>query len=162
MRSVPNPYVDVEGYRCFGCDPANPIGLRLEFHTDGEVVTTEWQPRAELEGYPGVVHGGIQATLADELAAWYLHAVRGTAGVTRELSIRYHTPALVTDSPFSLTARAGEEEGRNLTIEVELRGASGTLFSSASCTYVVFSEEVAKRRLSFPGREAFGAPDRPE
>lgn len=153
---VPNPYVDVDGYRCFGCDPNNPIGLRLRFMSDGTTVWTDWEPRDDLEGYPGVIHGGIQATLADELAAWYIHAILGTAGVTRELKITYHTPARSSDRPFRLSATAGERVGRNLAIDVELRGASGTLFSSARCSYVVFSEEVARRRLSFPGREAFG------
>lgn len=154
-RRVPNPYAGHDSYHCFGCDPDSPVGLRLAFFLDGDVVRSSWQPRAELEGYPGVIHGGIQATLADEIGAWYIHAVLGTAGVTKELSIQYHASATSADSPFALAARAVEGSPKHTVVEVEIRGASGTLFSTATVHYAVFSEAVARKRLLFPGREAF-------
>lgn len=154
-RRVPNPYVGHEGYHCFGCDPHNPAGLRLEFMVQDDRVTAEWTPRPELEGYPGVIHGGIQATLADEIGGWYIHAVHGTAGMTRELQVTYHAPARAEDGPFLLEAREHVAERNSSVIEVRLSGASGTLFSTARVTYAVFSEAAARRRLSFPGREAF-------
>ena len=155
MRKVSNPYVGHDGYHCFGCDPDNRSGLRLEFVAHGEVLKSTWEPRTELEGYPGVIHGGIQATLADEIGGWYLHAIRGAAGMTKDLQITYHKPARTTDGPFSLEARRVDESRRTVTIEVEIRGASGTLFSTTKCVYVVFSDEVARKRLGFPGKEAF-------
>lgn len=152
---VPNPYVGIAGYNCFGCDPNNDNGLRLEFHRDGDIVTSTWDPRPELEGYPGVIHGGIQATLADEIGGWYLHAVHGSAGVTKQLSIQYLQPAKSEDAPFKLTARASEVGAKHATIEVTVAGASGTVFSTATCEFAVFSDAVARKRLHFPGREAF-------
>lgn len=154
-RKVPNPYAGNRDYRCFGCDPNNPIGLKLEFTVDGDRVFCDWNPRADLEGYPGVTHGGILATLCDEIAAWYLHAVRGTAGMTRELSVSYHQPARAAEAPFRLEAHAIEEDSRSALIEVTVTGAAGTHFCTARCSYAVFSEAVARRRLGFPGREAF-------
>lgn len=160
-RKVRNPYAGIDEYHCFGCDPGNPAGLRLEFFLEGDRVTSEWIPRRELEGYPGVIHGGIQATLADEIGGWYVHAVLATAGMTRELQITYHQPARADDGPFRLVAVAvtdGSPPGRNTrdaVIEVSISGASGTVFSTARVTYAVFSEAVAKKRLHFPGREAF-------
>lgn len=156
-RKVRNPYAGMVEYNCFGCDPDNAAGLRLEFFLDGETVTSRWNPRKELEGYPGVIHGGIQATLADEIGGWYVHAVLGTAGMTRDLHITYHQPASAADGPFHLEARADQEasDARNAVIDVKISGAGGTLFSTSRVTYAVFSEGVAKRRLNFPGREAF-------
>ena len=158
-RRVSNPYVGHDGYHCFGCDPDNRSGLRLEFFVEGEVLKSTWEPRSELEGYPGVIHGGIQATLADEIGGWHLHAVRGQAGMTKDLQITYHKPARTTDGPFFLEAREIEASRRTVTIEIELRGTSGTVFSTTRCVYVVFSEEVARKRLSFPGKEAFLPPE---
>lgn len=152
---IPNPYVGNDRYHCFGCDPHNDAGLRLSFYRDGEVVTSSWEPREEFEGYPGVVHGGIQATLADEIGGWYIHSVLGTAGMTRELHVTYLVPAETKDGPFRLEARLHESEGRNATVAVHLFGAGGTLYTTARCTYAVFSEAVARRKLHFPGREAF-------
>lgn len=154
-RPVPNPYVGNEEYHCFGCDPENPAGLQLKFQVDGDLVWSEWTPRKLLEGYPGVIHGGIQATLADEIGGWFLHAARGTAGMTRDLSISYHNPAYANDGPFRIEARPVEESAKSAVIEVTIAGSSGTIFSTARVTYAVFSEAVARRRLSFPGREAF-------
>ena len=158
-RKVRNPYAGIGEYNCFGCDPGNAAGLRLEFFLEDERVTSEWVPRKELEGYPGVIHGGIQATLADEIGGWYVHAVLGTAGVTRDLQVTYHNPARSGDGPFKLVAVAAEaavEQGsRDAVIDVTISGASDTLFSTARVTYAVFSEAVARRRLHFPGREAF-------
>jgi len=101
------------------------------------------------------VHGGIQATLADETAAWYIHAALGTAGVTRELSVRYHRPAQSADAPFVIKADKIKHDGRHVTIEVTIEGASGALFTTARCAYATYSEEVAGKRLGFPGAEAF-------
>ncbi len=154
-RPIPNPYAGSATYRCFGCSPDNAIGLQLTFALQGERVIAEWTPRTDLEGYPGVVHGGIQATLADETAAWLIHAVLGTSGVTRELSVRYHQPAQTEDAPFVIKADKTAQDGRNVTIEVQIEGAGGTLFTTARCVYVVFSEEVARKRLGFPGAAAF-------
>ncbi len=154
-RRIRNPYAGSDTYCCFGCAPHNPIGLKLTFLLEGEAVTASWDPRTELEGYPGVVHGGIQATLADETAAWFIHAVMGTAGLTRELSVTYHQPAESEDRPFRIEARAGEICGKYATIHVSIGGRSGTVFTTAVCRYVVFSEEVARKRLSFPGADAF-------
>lgn len=152
---VRNPFVGIEGYQCFGCDPENAVGLALEFHRDGDVVTTEWQPRAELEGYPGVVHGGIQATLADEIGGWYVYAVVGTAGVTKELSISYENSARVEDGPLKITARGAERSAKQAVIEVEIHNATGVRCAVARITYALFSEAVARKRLYFPGGEAF-------
>ncbi|MFP4153216.1 MAG: PaaI family thioesterase [Alkalispirochaeta sp.] len=153
--TVPNPYTGHDEYHCFGCDPHSPVGLRLSFTVAGDVIRSRWSPRPELEGYPGVIHGGIQATLADEIGGWFLHAIRGTAGMTRELSIRYERPADTTDAPFLLEAREIDGDAKRSLIEVELRGASGTLFSTTRVEYAVFSEQVAVKRLHFPGKEAF-------
>jgi len=152
---VRNPFVGIDGYQCFGCDPENAVGLALEFRREGDVVTTEWRPRPELEGYPGVVHGGIQATLADEIGGWYVYAIIGTAGVTKDLAITYESSARVVDGPLRIVARGLERSEKHAVIEVEIHNASGTRCAIARLTYALFSEAVARKRLFFPGREAF-------
>ncbi|MEX2445576.1 MAG: PaaI family thioesterase [Alkalispirochaeta sp.] len=154
-KRVPNPYIGHDGYHCFGCDPNNPAGLQLSFTVAGDTLHSSWDPRPELEGYPGVIHGGIQATLADEIGGWLIHVKLGTAGMTRDLQISYHKPARAADSPFELTATLIEETRRDAVVEVTIHGAGGTHFSTARCIYAIFSPEVARRKLSFPGAEAF-------
>lgn len=154
-QRIRNPFVGIDEYRCFGCDPRSPIGLHLEFVKDGDTVTAVWEPRADLEGYPGVIHGGIQATLADEIGGWFVYAVLGTAGVTRELSVVYERPAQLADGPFTLTATGGRRDEKLAVIEVAIDNARGERLCSATCRYAIFSEAVARKRLRFPGRDAF-------
>lgn len=125
------------------------------FTLRGQTIVSSWEPRAEFEGYPGVIHGGIQATLADETAAWFIHAVLGTAGITRELTTKYHKPAKSADGPFQIEARSIESSPRHASIEVTICGRSGTLFTTARGEFALFSEKAARRRLGFPGASAF-------
>ena len=52
--------------RCFGCGPANELGLRIESREAGDgTVVADWQPRHEHEAFDGYVNGGILGTLVD-------------------------------------------------------------------------------------------------
>ncbi|MFW5849946.1 MAG: PaaI family thioesterase [Spirochaetota bacterium] len=156
---VRNPFIGIPEYHCFGCAPDNPIGLRLSFRRSGDSVSATWEPRSDLEGYPGVVHGGIQATLADELGGWYVYAVIGTAGVTRDLSIKYERPARIDEGPFTIVARGIERSEKSAIIEVEIRNAEERRCAVARLDYALFSETVARKRLYFPGGDAFVSDD---
>ena len=70
MRRINNPFVRYDGYDCFGCAPENPLGLALDFFEDGEDLVATWEPGEHYQGYNRVLHGGIQATLLDEIASW--------------------------------------------------------------------------------------------
>lgn len=154
-KIVRNPFAGLDNYQCFGCDPDNRIGLKLQFTRSGDTISALWEPRPDLEGYPGVVHGGIQATLVDEIGAWYVYAVLGTAGVTKSLNIEYKKPALLSDGPFTVRGSGKLDGKRQARIRVTLENASGETCATAECLYIVFKEEIARKRFSFPGKEAF-------
>jgi uncharacterized protein (TIGR00369 family) len=73
-------------------------------------------------GAPGIAHGGILATVIDEVscaAAAFLH---GTHVVTGELSVRYLRPCPV-EVPLVVTARIASEHSRYVVIDAEARQA---------------------------------------
>ena len=76
---------------CFGCGQANPIGLQLTFHSDGELFYSEYMPPDHFQGYPGVLHGGIAGALLDEVMVNQLYT-QGKQVVTAELRIRFKKP----------------------------------------------------------------------
>jgi uncharacterized protein (TIGR00369 family) len=78
--------------RCFvGRDEdAFGLGVRFVVRPDGCVEATVSCP-ARWEGYAGVVHGGIIASLLDGAMTNALFA-RGTVAVTAEAKIRYWRP----------------------------------------------------------------------
>jgi acyl-coenzyme A thioesterase PaaI-like protein len=55
---------------CFGCGRANPVGLYMKFRDDGvDRVLSEYTVAQRYQGYPGLVHGGVIATMLDEAVA---------------------------------------------------------------------------------------------
>lgn len=53
-------------HNCFGCGRRNDAGLQLEFtdDPDGNGVQAAFVPVARVEGYTGMVHGGIITTVS--------------------------------------------------------------------------------------------------
>ena len=77
--------------RCFVCGLANPDGLQLEFHWDEDEMWTDFFTHERYQGYNGVTHGGISATILDEVMAKHL-TTRGLGVVTASMEIRYRKP----------------------------------------------------------------------
>lgn len=144
-----------EVYQCFGCSPNNPIGLQLNFFVEGDEVCCRWNPSKQYEGYVNVLHGGIQATLLDEIASWYVYSQLGSAGVTKALNISYLQPAYVTDDYILLKASLKERSEREAVIDTRLYNSAGKLCSAAEVVYFVFPEPIARKKYKYPGREAF-------
>jgi len=119
--------LDEQGGHCFGCGPANPQGLHLEFSIDAEAHTS----RAEVnltqfhEGPPGHIHGGILATLMDE-AMSKLNRPLGVLAMTRNMEVDYLRPSPLYQ-PLFLTGRHIRREGRKLFHEAELALPDGTV-----------------------------------
>jgi acyl-coenzyme A thioesterase PaaI-like protein len=54
--------------QCFACGLENPVGLHLHiYEVEPGVVETTYTAPAHFQGYPGVLHGGITASLLDEV-----------------------------------------------------------------------------------------------
>lgn len=101
--------------RCYGCGPANPSGLRLQFFETDEGVEVEYTVADDMRGAPGVVHGGVQATLLDEAMCMTAYAKGGTAVVTGELTVRYLS-AVPTATPIVIRGRITERRANSYFI----------------------------------------------
>lgn len=154
-REVFNAYAELEGYNCFGCSPTNQYGLKCKFFDDGECVTCQWMPSENYQGFFNVLHGGIQATLIDEIASWILFLRLETAGVTTELNVKYRRPVFIDGGKILLKATLLHSTRRLATAKVELFGGDGELATEAEVVYMMYPQEVAKKKLSWPGVEAF-------
>jgi acyl-coenzyme A thioesterase PaaI-like protein len=70
------------------CGACNPYSLGLCFDVDGEKVRTRFQARPTLQGYTGILHGGVVASLLDSAMAHCLFH-HGVQGLTGDLHIRF-------------------------------------------------------------------------
>jgi len=77
---------------CFACGSNNGMGLGLKFykHEDGAVFGSFFAD-PKYEGYSGIIHGGIIATLLDS-AMTHCLLMKGIPALTGRLSIKYSTP----------------------------------------------------------------------
>jgi len=74
---------------CFACGSRNPRGLHLNFQSnEANEMIADWIPDSDLEGFQGVVHGGIVSTVLDEAMAKVV-AASGAKAVTAELRVRF-------------------------------------------------------------------------
>ena len=77
---------------CFVCGEANPFGLRLRSETDGKLVRATFIPRPEHIGFKGVVHGGLIATVLDEIMVWACAVTTRRFAFCAEMNVRFLNP----------------------------------------------------------------------
>ncbi|MFP4637281.1 MAG: PaaI family thioesterase [Spirochaetaceae bacterium] len=154
MRRIRNPFLRYEGYDCFGCSPHNPLGLALEFYEEGDEVMATWQAGEHYQGYNRVLHGGIQATLLDEISSWVVFIKLRTAGVTQGMEVSYDRPSFV-GKPVTLRGRLSHMEKNVAVIDARLFQEGDEPSARATCHYYTYPSRVARRKLMYPGIEAF-------
>jgi uncharacterized protein (TIGR00369 family) len=121
--------------RCFGCGPANPTGLHLEFllAQDGSIVCLA-TVSSSFEGPSDYLHGGIIATLLDEAMSKSVRAAGRTA-VTSQLEIEYLRP-VPSGVPIRLEGRVVRSEGRKHWTEAKILNARGTALAQGKGLFV--------------------------
>lgn len=79
---------------CFACGMKNPDGLRIVWQITERTTTAEFTPDRKYQGWKGIMHGGIIATLLDEAMTRLAWVVCGGA-LTAEMTVRYVAPARI-------------------------------------------------------------------
>lgn len=138
---------------CFGCSQTHPFGFHLHFAKRGEEVVTRFTPGEQYQGPPGVMHGGLTTTLADEIAAWTVVTMKGRFGFTVALEARL-SKAVRIGVEIEGTGRIESESSRFTKIAVELRQAEALSFRGVF-TFAVLDEAAAERVIGGPLPEAW-------
>ena len=79
----------------------------------------------------GVVHGGIQAALLDEVMGFAIRAARertNSGSVTAEFSLRYRR-AVPTETPLLIRGRVARIDEPNYFVEGEIVGPDGEVLT---------------------------------
>lgn len=158
-KAINNPYTELDGYNCFGCSPRNKMGLQLNFYEEGDFMKSRWQPKLHFAGYKNILHGGIQATLLDEIASWAIQIKLKTAGVTANLDLRYRKTVFVDKGEIVLQARIVDFKKRIANVHVALINTDGQIACEGMAKYFVYPEEIAREKLYYPDFEKFFTKD---
>ena len=149
MKRIINPWRGMDGYRCFGCDPRSEQGLRMEFYEDGDRIVSRWKPRPEFQGWVDTLHGGIQATLADEISSWVVFRKFQTSGVTSRMEVRYLKPIHTSEDHITLQATVVRQRRNIVDREVKIFNSQDQLCTEALCIYFLFPKEKAHEEFHF-------------
>ena len=149
MKRIINPWVGLEGYGCYGCDPNNHHGLRMEFMEDGDYIVSTWHPRREFEGWRNTLHGGIQATLADEIASWTIFRKLQTGGVTSKMEVKYLRPIYISDGNIVLRAHIAEQRRNLVRVAITIENGRGERATEVECLYFTFPQDRAREEFCF-------------
>jgi acyl-coenzyme A thioesterase PaaI-like protein len=140
-------------HQCWGCGTRNEKGLQIKSYWDGEEGICTWQPQPYHLGHPGIVNGGILATIIDchavctAVAAAYRAENRAIttlpliAYVMGSLNLMYLRPTPITE-PLLLRAIVRERAERKTHITCTL---------SAQGEVCVRAEAVVVRVRAAPG-----------
>jgi acyl-coenzyme A thioesterase PaaI-like protein len=115
---------------CFGCGSLNEQGLQIKSHWDGDELVCRWQPKSHHIGHPGIVYGGVIASVVDCHAVWTAAATACRdeglplddaspppfAFVTGKLTVSYLKPARI-DRPLELHAQVSDKDERRVNVK---------------------------------------------
>jgi acyl-coenzyme A thioesterase PaaI-like protein len=123
---------DVIRGHCFGCGALNDVGLQIKSHWDNDELVCRFQPKPFHIGHPGIVYGGIIASVIDCHSIWTAMATAARnegldmdAGplpfgfVTAKLEVNYLRPAAI-GQVLDLRARVVERSARRFNVQCQV------------------------------------------
>ncbi len=135
-------------HSCFVCGESNSHGLRLRFHTDGKTVHTCFTPAAEHIGFKGVTHGGILATVLDEIMVWAVAVAARRFAYCAEMTVRFQRPARPGEELTVTAELTTNRRGKLFEAKSELRAPNGEVIATATGKYLPIPEAEAAGMLT--------------
>src|SRR5258708_31649888 len=137
---------------CFVCGESNPIGLKLRFETDGRSVQAHFVRRAEHIGFRQTVHGGLIATLLDEIMVWACAVQARRFAFCAELNVRFLSPVRPNESALATAELVANRRNRIFEAKAELRSERGALLATATGKYLpIKAADAADMATDFVG-----------
>jgi uncharacterized protein (TIGR00369 family) len=127
--------------KCFGCGGANDLGMKLTFVQDNvnRRIVGKFILGEAYQGGGGMGHGGIIATLLDEVMGKVCR-FREVRAVTAELTVQYLKPVKVNEE-IVVEGYEAEVKGRNLFLVGEIRNSDGDLLARGKGRFVVIGQK---------------------
>ncbi len=119
---------------CFVCGQENETGLKARFFWDEDKAVCDITANEAFSGYKNVFHGGIVATLLDEVMIKSLLA-QGILAVTAELTVRFLKPVNCGDKLHLEGWKSGGKGNVSLT-EGRAVNQEGDTVARATAKYV--------------------------
>lgn len=137
---------DIAKVHCYGCGALNGHGLQIKSFWAGDDVVCAWRPQPHHIGHPGILYGGMIASVVDCHCIWtacaYAHRAAGVpiegtlryAYVTAALKVNYRKPVPIGNA-IDLRARVTEFGERKAIVHCKV-SSQGILCAEAEVVAV--------------------------
>ena len=144
--------------RCFVCGQHNPYGLHLVFRLENNSIVAVFQPREEHQGFPGIIHGGIVASILDEaLGRTSILAEQPEWTMTGRLEVRYRR-YVPYGQVLRVRAFLGTQRRKMLqaTGMLTLADDENTILAEAQGTFLTLPDDKVDAMMKdYPGLRRF-------
>ncbi|MHA2295591.1 MAG: PaaI family thioesterase [Candidatus Hodarchaeales archaeon] len=121
---------------CFGCSQTNENGLHLRIWVSEEGCYTRCVIPGHFSGFKGVIHGGIIATLLDEVAAWTIMTQFFQMGLTLEVRVKYLKP-VPTDTEIVVKGAITKRDGKKVKVHSAIYSLEGNILSECESKWLL-------------------------
>jgi uncharacterized protein (TIGR00369 family) len=138
---------------CFGCGFENLHGLQMQFLTNGEQVRSSLTMEPRFRGWSNLIHGGVLATILDEMMGWTVLVLTSRFMLTRGMQVAYRKPVRV-GAKLSVTGYIKEQNrGKRAVAVAEIRDEVGELCATSEGVFALFSYEQFKKMQILPDED---------
>ena len=134
---------------CFICGMDNKIGLHAQFYNmeDGSVMTL-FRMREDLQSFPERTHGGISATMIDELGlrAMWTGGKEDVYGVTTSFTVKFRKPVRY-DEDLIGRGKVIKNTHMSIVTHAEILNKKGEVLVEGDVTYLKLPVEKINKNL---------------
>ena len=129
---------------CFICGVENPIGLKLKiYQTSPGIIETSYTAPDHFQGYPGILHGGIVASILDEISG---RALMGDTASPRfmytgKLQVRFRKNVPI-GKPLRIIGKAIKSKVKSAEGWAGIYDQEGNLLAEASTLLIDLPRET--------------------
>lgn len=133
---------------CFVCGDDVPNGLHLKSYYEDGVAKLEFFAIDGIGGYKGVVHGGIIATILDEVMTWASFAFSDYMRLffTREMVVKYKKPVVMNENYLAVAEFQDEKKGI-IFVRSSLQDSACNIYAQSKASYFPMDEEMSLKGL---------------
>jgi len=141
-RLLPN----LDDHFCFGCSPINPKGLQMTFYALKDTVASWVVIDEHYSGWRHVVHGGIIASMLDEIMGRGGLYLLKRLVMTKSLTLDFLSPVGVGEELMVEGKVLERVDDRNAVMAGTLYNASGHAAARAQGQFKLFTVDALRRR----------------
>jgi acyl-coenzyme A thioesterase PaaI-like protein len=129
---------------CFICGLENPFGLKLKiYELEQGMIETSYTAPEQYQSYPGILHGGIVATILDEISG---RAHMGDPSqprfmYTAKLEVKYRKNVPI-GQPLRIVGKAGKTRGRMAESWAGIYDGAGSLLAECNSLLIDIPPDV--------------------